>query len=199
MTRLFAALCLATLSAPLRADPLPGADDPAFAAALTTLLAKDDPAAVAALRDLAEAGNTAALVTLPFALVWVPPQGNLKEKNAQRMVGGVKAQDAAAAAHGPTALWNGGLVDASADLPDRAAGLLAAAEPEKAAVLLHAWVNQTGAQGDLPPALLSGDTPAMIAAFAIAFRLTDAVYTRGTGPEAAAPLLSLLREDRLEG
>ncbi|MFN7001742.1 MAG: hypothetical protein ACK4ST_17220, partial [Elioraea tepidiphila] len=87
---------LACLAAPVEAQMLDGADDPAFQAALTTLLARNDPAAVATLRDLAEAGNAAALVTLPLALQWVPPQGNLKEKNAQRMVGGVKAQDAAA-------------------------------------------------------------------------------------------------------
>ncbi|HQY45017.1 MAG TPA: hypothetical protein PK450_12655, partial [Paracoccaceae bacterium] len=100
MVRTLAALgVLLALAAPLQADMLDGADDRAFRAALTTLLARDDPAAVATLRDLAEAGNAAALVTLPLALAWVPPQGNLKEKNAQRQVSGMKAQDAAAAIH----------------------------------------------------------------------------------------------------
>jgi hypothetical protein len=185
------------LAAPVQAQMLDGFDDPAFTSALTTLLAADDPAAVAALRDLAEAGNQAALVTLPFALLWVPPQGNLKEKNAQRQVGGIKAQDAAAQAHGATALWNWGYQETAADIPDRAAGLLAAGEPEKAAVLLSAWVNQTGGKGDLPADLFSDEIPAMIGAFALSWRLTSAVYHDGNVAEEAARLLSLMREDRL--
>ncbi|WP_135449929.1 hypothetical protein [Tabrizicola caldifontis] len=195
MLRCLAALAL--LAAPVQAEMLGGADDPAFRAALTTLLAADDPAAVATLRDLAEAGNAAALVTLPLALIWVPPQGNLKEKNAQRQVGGVKAQDAAAEAHGATALWDLGRTDTPEDLPDRAAGLLAAGEPEKAAVLLRAWVNMTGAFGDLPPQLLSDDSPAMLGAFALTSRLTAAVYQDGSPLLEAGLLLSLMREDRL--
>lgn len=195
MFRILAALAL--LAAPARAEMLPGAEDPDFRAALTTLLAKDDPAAVAALRDLAEAGNTAALVTLPFALQWVPPSGNLKEKNAQRMVGGIKAQDAAAAVHPATALWNAGQVLTVDDLPDRAAGLLAAGEPEKAAVLLSNWVNQTGGRGTIPPQLLSDDTPAMLGAFALSQRLIDAAFNGGPAGEEATRLLSLMREDRL--
>ncbi|MCU0826088.1 MAG: hypothetical protein MUE52_01465 [Tabrizicola sp.] len=197
MLRCLAAL--ACLAAPVQADMLKGADDPGFRAALTTLLAKDDPVAVATLRDLAEAGNPAALVTLPFALIWVPPQGNLKEKNAQRLVGGVKAQEAAAAAHPATALWNGGYSEAADDLPDRVAGLLAAGEPEKAAILLSAWVNQTGGRGELPPSLFSDEMPAMLGAFAISFRLQNAVYQDGPVAEEAALLLSLLREDSLAG
>lgn len=188
---------LALVAAPVQADMLAGADDPAFRAALTTLLAQDDPAAVATLRDLAEAGNAAALVTLPLALTWVPPQGNLKEKNAQRQVGGVKAQDAAAEAHGATALWNGGLTDFGSDLPDRASGLLALGEPAKAALLLSAWVNQTGGKGDLPAELFSDEIPAMIGALALTWRLVSAVYHDGNAAEAAARLLSLMREDRL--
>jgi hypothetical protein len=198
LTRPFAAVALALILAqPVQAQMLDGADDPAFKAALTTLLAKDDPAAVAALRDLAEAGNAAALVSLPLALTWVPPQGNLKEKNAQRQVGGIKAQDAAAAAHGATALWNGGLVESADDLPDRAAGLLALGEPEKAALLLHAWLSQTGGQGDWPAELFSDDIPAMIGALALSGRLTAAVYYGISGPDEAARLLTLMREDRL--
>ncbi|MCU0904041.1 MAG: hypothetical protein MUE83_09225 [Tabrizicola sp.] len=190
---------LALIAAPAQAEMLPGAEDPAFRAALTTLLAKDDPAAVASLRDLAEAGNTAALVALPFALQWVPPTGNLKEKNAQRMVGGLKAQDAAAAAHEATALWNTGQVLTVDDLADRAAGLLALGEPEKAAVLLSNWVNQTGGRGTLPPQLLSDDTPAMLGAFALSQRLIDAAFNGGPASDDAARLLSLMREDRLVG
>lgn len=197
MIRFLAALSL--MSAPVQADRLDGADDPAFRTALATLLAKDDPAAVATLRDLAEGGNAAALVTLPLALTWVPPTGNLKEKNAQRMVGGVKAQDAAAEAHGATALWNGGLVEYANDLPDRASGLLAQGEPEKAAVLFSAWVNQTGGQGDLPPQLLSDDTPASLGGFALSSRMIGATTGAGPAPEDAALLLSLMRDDRLVG
>jgi hypothetical protein len=190
---------LACLAAPVEARMLDGADDPAFQAALTTLLARNDPAAVATLRDLAEAGNAAALVTLPLALQWVPPQGNLKEKNAQRMVGGVKARDAAAEAHGATALWNGGLVETADDLPDRAAGLLALGEPAKAATLLHAWVNQTGGRGDLPPQLLADDSPAWLGALALSSRLIGAIGRDGPAPEDAALLLSLMRDNRLVG
>lgn len=192
-----AATILLALALPLNAQMLDGADDSAFKAALTALLASDDPAAVTALRDLAEAGNTAALVTLPLALQWVPPQGNLKEKNAQRMVGGVKAKDAAAKAHAATALWNGGLAYSADDLPDRVAGLLAVGEPAKAALLLHVWVNQTGGKGDLPAELFSDEIPAMIGAFALTWRLTSAVYHDGNAAEAAARLLTLMREDQL--
>lgn len=188
---------LALLAVPAQAQMLDGADDPAFKAALTTLLAKDDPAAVAALRDLAEAGNAAALVTLPFALIWVPPEGNLKEKNAQRQVGGMKAQDAAAEAHGATALWNGGYMDNPRDLVDRATGLLALGEPDKAAMLVSTWVNQTGDAGDFLPQLVAGDFPAMLGAFALAGRVTRGVYYDDTAMQDAALLLSLMREDRL--
>lgn len=190
-------LAFALLASPARAEMLDGADDPAFRTALTTLLARDDPAAVAALRDLAEAGNPAALVTLPFALIWVPPQGNLKEKNAQRMVGGIKAQDAAAKAHAATAIWNGGQDGDPMLLPSRAADLLALGEPEKAATLMATWLNQSGGMGDLPPALFSDDTPAMLGAFALAFRIQNATFAGTTPQEVGSLLLSLLREDRL--
>lgn len=188
------ALLLAT---PVQSEMLPGADDPAFRASLTSLLAQDDRAAVATLRDLAEAGNTAALVTLPFALQWVPPQGNLKEKNAQRRVAGVNAQDAAAKAHDGTALWNMGQFENAMDLPDRAAGLLALGEPEKSATLFYSWLNQTGGSGDLPPDILSDDLPAMLGGFALADRLRHAVYFGGNPSEEATRLLSHMREDRL--
>lgn len=185
------------LASPVRAELLDGADDPAFRAALTTLLAQNDPAAVATLRDLAEAENPAALVTLPFALIWVPPQGNLKEKNAQRMVGGERVQDAAAKAHAATAIWNGGQDGDAMQLTSRAADLLALGEPEKAATLIATWLNQSGAQGDLPPALFTDDIPAMIGAFALTYRIQNAKFA-GTNPkEEAALLLSLMREDRL--
>jgi hypothetical protein len=197
MLRFLAALALSV--APAQAQMLDGADDPAFTAALSSLLAADDPAAVATLRDLAEGGNPAALVALPFALQWVPPQGSLKEKNAQRMVGGLKAQDAAALAHGATALWNTGLSSAPEDLPDRAASLLTLGEADKAATLLSAWVNQTGGRGDLPPQLLSNDIPAMLGAFALTGRLVDAVYANGPAQAEAALLLSTLRDGRLAG
>jgi hypothetical protein len=196
MLRFLAALALSV--APAQAQMLDGADDPAFRAALTTLLAKDDPAAVATLRDLAEAGNPAALVTLPFALQWVPPQGNLREKNAQRMVSGVKAQDAAALAHGATALWNGGQDGDPKQMTTRAAALLALGEPEKAATLIATWVNQTAGRGELPPALFTDDMPAMLGGFVLTFRLLNAgLDTFGTPQDEAARLLSLLREDRL--
>jgi hypothetical protein len=191
-------LCLA-LPAPAPAQMLDGADDPAFQAALTTLLARDDPAAVASLRDLAEAGNAAALVALPFALTWVPPTGSLKEKNAQRMVGGVKAQEAAAEAHGATALWDGGDLGNPQDLADRTAGLLALGESDKAATLMAIWVNQTGDAGEALPQLLADDMPAMLGAFALSSRLTRAVFHEGDPQAAAALLLSQMREDRLAG
>lgn len=193
---LSASLCLA-LTTPTFAQTLPGSNDPAFQSALTTLLAKDDPAAVAALRDLAEAGNTAALITLPFALQWVPPTGNLKEKNAQRRVGTTNAQNAAKNVHEATALWDAGNVEDAMVLQDRAAGLLALGEVEKASVLVSIWINQSGGRGDLPAQLLTEDTPAMLGAFALSFRMLDAVYSGGSGNEEAVRLMSLLREDRL--
>lgn len=200
MTNRFAplALCLA-LATPAAAQMLDGAGDPAFRDALTTLLAKDDPAAVAALRDLAEAGNTAALVTLPLALQWVPPQGNLKEKNAIRKVGGVLALDAATRVHPATALWELGPWTPADDIADRAAALLALGETERAASLLYTSVNQTGGFGDLPPSLLTDDAPAMVGAFALSNRLTSAVFADGPALQDAAALLRLMREDRLVG
>lgn len=196
MIRFLAALAI--LAVPVEAEMLPGADDPAFRAALTTLLATDDPAAVAALRDLAEAGNTAALVTLPFALIWVPPQGTLKEKNAQRMVGGAKVQDAAAKAHAATAIWNGGQDGDPMQLTSRAADLLALGEPEKAATLIATWVNQTAGRGELPPALFTDDMPAMLGGVVLTLRLLNAgLDTFGTPQDEAARFLSLLRDDRL--
>lgn len=195
MIRFLAALAI--LAAPVQAELLPGADDPAFRAALTTLLAKDDPTAVAALRDLAEAGNTAALVTLPLALQWVPPNGNLKEKNAQRTVGGVKALDAAAKAHEATAVWDTGQTNDAMTLTDRAQRLLALGEPDKAAILLSAWVNQTGDAGDLLPNLMRDDVPAMLGAFALTARVRDAFHSTGGTVETAGLLLSLMRDDRL--
>lgn len=188
---------LALLATPAQCQILDGADDPAFRSAMTTLLARDDPAAVAALRDLAETGNTAALVTLPFALIWVPPQGTLKEKNAQRMVGGEKVQDAAAKTHAATAIWNGGQDGDPMQLTSRATDLLALGEPEKAATLIATWLNQSGAQGDMPPALFTDDMPAMLGAFALTFRIQNATFA-GTNPrDEAALLLSLMRENRL--
>jgi hypothetical protein len=200
MSRLLACLaaCLA-LASPLQARMLPGAEDPAFQAALTTLLAKDDPAAVATLRDLAEAGNQAALVALPFALQWVPPTGNLKEKNAKRTVGGVKALDAAIAAHPASALWDNGLTDDTTTLIDRATALLDLGEPEKAAILLGAWMNQTGGSADLPPQILSGDIPITIGTIALAERLRNAVFQDGPVKAEATRLLTLMREDKLVG
>lgn len=195
MFRFLAALAI--LAAPAQAEMLSGADDPAFQAALTTLLARDDPAAVAALRDLAEAGNTAALVTLPLALQWVPPSGNLKEKNAQRMVGGVAALDAAAEVHPATALWDMGQTSDSMGLTDRATQLLALGEPDKAAFLLSAWINQTGDAGDFLPQLMGNDVPAMLGAFALSARLRDGSFSEGGLAEAARLQLSLLREDQL--
>ncbi|MBL9046999.1 MAG: hypothetical protein JNK34_06760 [Tabrizicola sp.] len=195
-TLLALALALAT---PATAEMLDGADDPAFQSALTTLLSADDPAAVAALRDLAEAGNTAALVTLPFALEWVPPTGNLKEKNAQRMVGGVKAQDAAAEAYGATELWNRGQMDGTASLPDRATSLLTLGEPEKATYLLSAWLNQIGGRDDPDELLLSDNTPAMLAAIALSYRLIDATFVTQTADQEATHLLAMMQDDRLAG
>jgi hypothetical protein len=196
---LFSTAFSLALTAPLHAEMLQGADDPAFQAAITTLLAADDPAAVATLRDLAEAGNTAALVTLPFALQWVPPQGNLKEKNAQRQVGGVAAPDAAAKVHEATALWDMGSTEDMILLPDRAARLLAIQEPEKAASLFSAWIHYTGGSGNLTPALLSDDVPAMLGSFALNWRLHEAVYGNGSLQEEAGRLLSVMRKGQLTG
>lgn len=193
MARSIHAICLtlslAATSAP--AQMLDGADDPAFQSAITLALNSDDASAVAALRDLAESGNVAALVALPFALQWIPPQGNLAEKNAQRKVGGKPAHEAAAEAHDASALWNTGRVDVGTDLAARAVGLVALGEPEKAAWLLSSWVNQTGGSGDLPDTLFSTATPAWIGALALTFRI-------GLGPPSAADqalLAGLLAEN----
>lgn len=191
-------LCLALASA-LPAQTLDGADDPAFQSALTTLLSTNDPEAVTALRNLAEAGNPAALVTLPFALDWVPPTGSLKEKNAMRMVGGVKAQTAAAEAHGATALWNGGQGSAPDDLVPRVTGLIAVDEDSKAASLLSIWVNQTGALGEFPAVLLAPETPAWIGGLALSMRLVAGIVQDGPAPDDIDLLRSLLLQDQITG
>jgi hypothetical protein len=161
---------LATFAA--HAEMLGGSDDPDYRAALNLALNTGEPEAVARLKALAETGNPAALVALPFALQWIPPTGSLAEKNAQRKLGGIWVQDAAAETHAATALWaNGQNTDAPDDLLRRAAGLSALGEPEKAALLLASWVNQTGAVGALPEALFAPDTPAWLGALALTFRL----------------------------
>jgi hypothetical protein len=151
MSRFFAAWLCLSLAGSAAADMLDGTDDLAYRAAMATLLLTDDPKSVAVLRDLAEAGNPAALVALPLALQWVPPTGSLKEKNAQRMVGGENAQQAAAAVHEATALWNQGDVADTNGLLQRATGLQALGEHGKAALLLSNWLNQTGARLGVPP------------------------------------------------
>ncbi len=124
------------------AQPLAGADDPAFTEAFSRLLRTNDPASITALRDLAAEGNLAALVALPVAEIWVPPQGSFAARRALRQIGGQAIEDLAANADPSASLWHGGTIntDLRAVL-DRGLGLYRLGEARKADVLVAAAFN----------------------------------------------------------
>ncbi len=179
------------------ADPLPGADDPAFRAALDAALAADDPQALRALHGLAEAGNKAALVALATAVGWYPAGTTLAERRSVRIVNGRPLDAAAAAVHPPYGLWWGhDRVDAP-QMWARAVGLIASDEPRKAATVLAAWLNRTGALGDVPPGFWD-DLPAApwTRAQGLASRL---LFQPGAAAADTEILARWLSEDRPEG
>lgn len=186
-------LIAAGLALSAQAEPAPGRDDPAFAAPFARALAgEDDPAIPAALHAAAEAGNSAALLALPFVLAWMPLQGPLAEKNKLRRINGERLDDALAAGFPAIADWAGAARSDPDSLPLRIERLLAEDEPGKAGELLMLWINITAASGPPPHGLYDSDIPDWMIAMALDARLTWA-----PGPAADADLLRLLKDDRM--
>lgn len=194
MRALLLALILAT---PTLADPIPGADDPAFRAPFDRALQGDDPTALLDLHAAAEAGNTAAILALPAVNDWLRTTVSFADRKRIARVNGIPMAEAFAAASPTAALW--ALGEAGSDmnaLMNRAFGLYAAGEPEKATYLFMTWLNQTGGFGDLPPGFFDQPVPPWAMADVVQMRLRDI----NTPPaEAEAMLLPLLKSDNLAG
>jgi hypothetical protein len=189
MRRLLIPLLLWAL--PGLSAPLDGADDPAFRMAFDRLLQRDDPAALHRLHDLAAAGNTAALIALPLAERWLPPQ---PDRQALRRIGDAWVRDLGHTALKPAALWADG--DISPDMRDqmnRALWLYDLGETRKADALLNGWFNHMPMAAPLPEGLLDLDAAPILTA-----RILLEHLTRGDR-KALAPLQSLLDQDRIEG
>ena len=185
------ALCCLLLASPLGAQPLPGADDPAFKAAFATLLTADDPAALHQLHDLATTGNTAALLALPLAERWLPPQ---PDRMALRRIGDHWVRDLGQAAFKPAALWqDGDISPAMADQLDRALWLYDLHENRKADALLKGWYNHLPQAAPLPDGLADLNAAPVLKTMILLDHLT-----RGDR-KALAPLQYLLDHDRIEG
>ena len=186
-------LCL-FLAAPAVAQSLPGAGDPAFRTALNALLQRDDPAALAALQDLAAAGNTAALVTLPVAIAWLPPLDTFPERQALRQIDGDWVTALARAAFEPADLWReGGISPQMRDQLDRALWLYELGETAKADALLQAWINHMPAAAALPEGFEDLGAAPVLKAMILLDHLTR-------GNRKSLPLLQYwLDLDRIEG
>ena len=196
------ALCLAgLLPNPGHADMLPGADDPAFVAAMTSALATDDPRPLADLHALASAGNVAALVALPTVERWIPRTGSLAERAALRKINGTPVTDLANAASPISRLWlQGTMSDDMALQLDRAIGLYALGETLKGDSLLSVWLNQTGGFPPLPAGFADLPASAWLKAAILENRLNPFVGNPTPDPDAAmAILIAWLVADRSEG
>lgn len=183
-------LCL-TLAMPAVAGPLPGSDDPAFKAAFARLLTRDEPAALAALHDLASAGNTAALLALPLAERWLPPQ---PDRLSLRQIEGKWVRALGEAAFKPADLWRDG--DISPDMADqlqRALWLYELGENRKGDALLKAWYNHMPEAAPLPEGFATLDAAPVLKALILLQHLA-----RGDR-KALAPLQFLLDQDQIEG
>lgn len=188
-------LCLMLLLAlPAGAEPLQGQTNPAYQAALASLLATDDPAALADLHALAEAGNVAAILTLPTALTWFPGAAEYQNRLALRQITG-EALAAVAARHAPAAaLWQGGAISPlAADQLTRALGLYALGEATKADALLAGWFNHMPLSAPLPEGF--ADLPAAPALKAMIIE----ARVRAGDAQAAALLQGWLDQGRIEG
>jgi hypothetical protein len=196
------AFCLTSLlPAVTHADMLPGADDPAYIAAITTALATDDPRVLTDLHALASAGNIAALVALPTVERWIPRTGSLSERAALRKIGGTPVTDLANAASPIGQLWlQGTASDDMALQLDRAIGLYAMGETMKGDHLLSTWFNDTGGFPPLPAEFGNLPASAWLKAAIIENRLNPFVGNPTPDPESALGILNeWLSLDRLEG
>lgn len=191
MRKIIAILAILGLALPAMAQELPGLDDPAFRAAWGQLLRADDPAALHDLHDLATSGNPAALVALPLALRWLPPQ---PDRAALRRIGQDLVQDLGRAAWKPAALWADG--DMSPDLADqlgRAVWLYDLGEARKGDALLGGWFNHMPMAAPLPDGFPRQEASPLLTALILVEHLT-----RGDR-KALAPLQDLLDRDLIEG
>jgi hypothetical protein len=183
---------LCGLPHPVWADPVPGADDPAFRLPFERALQGDDPTAVQEIHAAAEAGNEAALRALPTVLIWLPPKGTLAERNRYRKVNGVPVEEAVAAVSPVAAAWRGGRGDEAGPVLDRARMLGGAGEIGKAHALYRAWFGYFVPA--MPIRMTEPPPPLFLFSAILASRL---VYANdpADGPFAA----QLLRDDRMEG
>lgn len=187
-------LCLILLlTFPVRAD-VPGRDDPAYQAALSRLLAEDDPAALAAMHGLAEAGNVAAILTLPTALTWFPPAPDYPTRLALRRIGEEPLAEVAARHSPAAALWDGGAISPlEADQVQRALGLYALGETLKGDALLSGWLNHVPLTDPLPEEFATLPADPALKAMILAPRL------RAGDGEAAVLLQDWLGAGKVEG
>lgn len=182
------------MALPALAEPLAGADDPAFDAALTRLLRQDDSAALLALRDLAAAGNRAALVTLPVATGWLPPAPRYHDRRLLRQIDGAWVTDLARAATKAADLWREGEISPQMrDQLDRALWLYELGEMAKGDALLQAWVNHMPAAAALPDGFADLNAAPVLKAMVMVEHLT-----RGNR-KSLAVLQYWLDQDRIEG
>jgi hypothetical protein len=157
--RVLAALVLAVLPLSAPAQGLPGADDPAFAAALGALLVADDPAALTALHGLAEGGNAAATVALATAMGWMTPAMPFAERRRLTRVGGVPVAEAAAALSPAQAAWHDHHIARPEEMIARALDLARMGEVARAGQVARTWANQTGGFGVTPIAYWDAPFP----------------------------------------
>lgn len=185
---------LVALTGPAMADPVTGHDDPAFRAPFDRALQGDDPTALKDLHAAAEAGNRAATLALPVVSNWLQTTLPFAERKTLARVNGLPMAEAFAAADPVAALWAMGDPDTDMDaLLNRAFGLYAAGEPDKATILFMTWVNQTGGYGDLPPGFFDQPAPDWAVAHVLRGRLQDSRFT--TPEDTDALIISRLMAD----
>lgn len=139
-------IMLTLLAHPAWAAPIDGATSTAFRAAFDALMRSDSLPALRQLHGLAETDLDAAVVALPFALRWTR-----NDDPALRRLGGDWVADMAAAAHKPTALWQGGAISSTmSDQLNRALWLYDLGEDRKGDALFEAWLNHMPEAAPLP-------------------------------------------------
>ncbi len=210
MRAILLALVLAT---PANADPIPGADDPAFRAPFERALQGDDPTALTDLHAAAEAGNTAALLALPAVNDWLRATLPFADRKRIARVNGIPLNEAVIAADPVAALWRGGEFTSPPETTlDRSLGLFAAGETQKAIFLFQSWLNQTGGGGPLPDSLFDQPVPTWTLALLFGSRMTSfdpgemadtkirlALHLKANDPAAYFALHRLARLDGSDG
>lgn len=182
------------LTGPAFADPVTGLDDPAFRLPFDRALQGDDPTALKDLHAAAEAGNQAAILALPMVSTWLRATLPFAERKKLSRINGLPMAEAFATTNPVAALWAMGDADTDMDaLLNRAFGLYAAGEPDKATSLFMTWLNQTGGYGDLPPGFFDHPTPPWAVAQVLWGRLNDTGFTPPA--EAEALIVERLKAD----